>query len=131
MVKYSRQRSCILSDLQSRYDHPTADMVYDSVRQKQPNISLGTVYRNLAQLVESGQILKITTGIGPDRFDGQTHEHIHFVCTECGDVVDMDYIPKERLSEEAAKGFDGKIEGYHLQFYGRCKKCQCGSKNLS
>lgn len=58
MIKYSRQREAILKDLQSRRDHPTADMVYESVRKEYPNISLGTVYRNLAFLTESGQVLK-------------------------------------------------------------------------
>ena len=57
MVKYSRQRECILKDLQSRRDHPTADMVYESVRDSFPNISLGTVYRNLSLLAENGTIL--------------------------------------------------------------------------
>ena len=80
---------CILKNLQSRRDHPTADMVYESVRMEQPNISLGTVYRNLAFLSENGQILKISTGTGPDHFDGCTNPHVHFVCRSCGKVIDM------------------------------------------
>lgn len=133
MIKYSRQRESILNNLLSRYDHPTADMVYESVRTRQPNISLGTVYRNLSQLAESGQILKITTGIGPDRFDGHTHEHVHFICTACGNVYDMDYLPRERLTEEAAKALsaNGQIDGYHLQFYGRCQNCLNSTTNFS
>ena len=79
MIKYSRQREAILKDLQSRRDHPTADMVYESVRKEYPNISLGTVYRNLAFLTESGQVLKITTPAGADHFDGFISPHNHFI----------------------------------------------------
>ncbi len=123
MVKYSRQRECILKNLQERRDHPTADMVYESVRVEQPNISLGTVYRNLSFLAQNGQILKLTTGIGPDRFDGCTAPHIHFICRTCGNVIDMEDIPQRRLVERASAQFDGIIEGYELQLFGKCGEC--------
>ena len=123
MIKYSRQRECILNNMQSRVDHPTADMVYASVRKEQPNISLGTVYRNLALLSENGQILKISTGNGADRFDGTVKPHSHFVCRCCGEVIDMEYIPEEEIVNKASESFDGKIEDYGLQFFGQCRKC--------
>lgn len=123
MIKYSRQREGILRVLQSRRDHPTADMIYESVRIEQPNISMGTVYRNLSLLSDNGQILKISTGIGPDHFDGFTNPHNHFICKCCGQVIDIDYISKEDIMKDAAKEFDGVIEGYSLQFFGKCDKC--------
>ena len=123
MAKYSRQRECILKNLQSRRDHPTADMVYESVQVDEPNISLGTVYRNLSFLAENGQILKISTGIGPDHFDGFTEAHNHFVCRECGRVLDLDYVADEKIIADASKNFNGEIEGYDLQFYGTCEDC--------
>lgn len=123
MIKYSRQRECILKNLQSRRDHPTADMVYESVRMEQPNISLGTVYRNLAFLAENGQILKISTGTGPDHFDGFTSPHVHFVCRSCGKVIDLDEIPPIDLIEKTPADFDGIIEGYELQMFGKCREC--------
>ncbi|MDY6103985.1 MAG: transcriptional repressor [Acetatifactor sp.] len=123
MVKYSRQRECILNNLQSRRDHPTADMVYESVRMEQPNISLGTVYRNLALLASNGQILKISTGMGPDHFDGFTRPHVHFVCRYCGRVSDMDGVPPIHLIDKASAQFDGVIEGYELQVFGKCGEC--------
>lgn len=123
MAKYSRQRECILKNLQSRRDHPTADMVYESVQVEEPNISLGTVYRNLAFLAENGQILKISTGIGPDHFDGFTEAHNHFVCRKCGRVLDLDYVADEKIIAEASKNFNGEIKGYDLQFYGTCEDC--------
>ncbi len=123
MAKYSRQRECILKNLQSRRDHPTADMVYESVQVEEPNISLGTVYRNLSFLAENGQILKISTGIGPDHFDGFTEAHNHFVCRKCGRVLDLDYVADEKIIVDASKNFNGEIEGYDLQFYGTCEDC--------
>ena len=123
MAKYSRQRECILKNLQSRRDHPTADMVYESVQVEEPNISLGTVYRNLSFLAENGRILKISTGIGPDHFDGFTEAHNHFVCRKCGRVLDLDYVADEKIIADASKNFNGEIEGYDLQFYGTCEDC--------
>lgn len=123
MAKYSRQRECILKNLQSRRDHPTADMVYESVQVDEPNISLGTVYRNLSFLAENGQILKISTGIGPDHFDGFTEAHNHFVCRKCGRVLDLDYVADKKIIADASKNFNGEIEGYDLQFYGTCEDC--------
>ena len=123
MAKYSRQRECILKNLQSRRDHPTADMVYESVQIEEPNISLGTVYRNLSFLPENGQILKISTGIGPDHFDGFTEAHNHFVCRKCGRVLDLDYVADEKIIAYASKNFNGEIKGYDLQFYGTCEDC--------
>ena len=122
-MKYSKQRECILNSLQSRYDHPTADMIYESVRTELPNISLGTVYRNLSLLVENGQILRLTTGIGPDHFDGCVKPHNHFTCNKCGKVMDMDYVPGENIIEKASDSFDGMIEDCQLQFFGKCRDC--------
>ena len=102
MVKYSRQREGILRNLQSRRDHPTADMIYDSVRKEYPNISLGTVYRNLTFLTETGQIIKISTQMGADRYDGFIKPHNHFICRECGMVEDMEYISCDEMILQAS-----------------------------
>ena len=82
-MKYSRQRECIRDFLIHRIDHPTAETIYMNVRETFPKISLGTVYRNLSLLSELGEIQKISTGIGPDRFDGNTAPHYHFICQKC------------------------------------------------
>ena len=79
-LKYSRQRESIKNFLLSRYDHPTADTIYMNVREEFPNISLGTVYRNLALLTELGEVVKITSAEGADRFDGHVEPHSHFIC---------------------------------------------------
>ena len=84
VMKHSKQRDAIMEYLKSSHEHPTADTVYAALRKDHPNISLGTVYRNLALLSELGEINKLSTGNGPDRFDGDVHPHYHFVCKKCG-----------------------------------------------
>ena len=77
MIKRSRQREAIRQCLTGRYDHPTAETVYMSIKDEFPNISLGTVYRNLSLLSDLGEIQKITVSGGPDRFDGNPAPHYH------------------------------------------------------
>ena len=101
-LKRSKQRDMILSFLMGRKDHPTADVIYTNVRQQNPNISLGTVYRNLALLVEMGEILKIgPSEDGKERYDGHTHPHSHFFCEACGGIYDIGEIFDARNLEES------------------------------
>ena len=117
-IKYSRQREAIKSFLMTRKDHPTAETVYMNVRQTYPNISLGTVYRNLTLLSDMGEIQKLHLEDGVDHFDADIHPHNHFLCTECGTVLDIDYQLKEDLAvdQDANSGFDGKITGHLIYF---------------
>ena len=88
-LKYSRQRESIKEFLTGRTDHPTADFVYENMKQIYPNISLGTVYRNLSLLADLGEIQKLSSFGGADRFDARTAPHCHFMCTRCGRVMDV------------------------------------------
>ena len=81
-LKYSRQREAIKCFLMTRKDHPTADVVYHSLRADFPNISLGTVYRNLTLLADLGEIARLRLGDGVDHFDADTSRHYHFICSE-------------------------------------------------
>lgn len=123
MIKYSRQRECIKHFLVNRYDHPTAETIYINVKKEFPNISLGTVYRNLSLLTELGEIQKISTGIGPDRFDGNPAPHYHFFCRNCGCVTDLDMEGIDHINILAGSQFDGEIEGNITYFYGKCADC--------
>ena len=123
-TKYSRQRESILECLRGRCDHPTADMVYMSVREEFPKISLGTVYRNLALLVQQGEILHLFCGEGLERYDGCTKPHYHFRCKECGHVLDLTLAPMEHIDVLAGNGFDGEIQGHYTFFYGICGECK-------
>lgn len=122
-LKYSRQRESIKEYLNSTCEHPTADAVYLHVKQEYPNISLGTVYRNLNLLADLGEAIKITTTYGGDRFDGRTHPHYHFCCTKCGRVIDLDLDELHFVNKEAEKNFDGIIESHTMMFFGSCKDC--------
>lgn len=122
-LKYSRQRESIQEFLNSSCDHPTADTVYLNVRQQYPNISLGTVYRNLNLLAELGEAIKIITPNGGVHFDGRTEPHYHFCCNKCGNVLDLDLEQLNCINEAAGKNFDGMIESHAMMFYGTCKDC--------
>ena len=122
-LKYSRQRESIKANLMSRHDHPTADALYASIREEFPNISLGTVYRNLNLLVETGEILKLTCGNGPDHYDGNVTPHYHFVCRDCGQVYDMELDEMADLNTSVQAAAPGKIDSHSILFYGRCYSC--------
>ena len=122
-LKYSRQRESIKANLMSRHDHPTADALYASIREEFPNISLGTVYRNLNLLVETGEILKLTCGNGPDHYDGNVAPHYHFVCRSCGAVTDLPMEPFADIDQKAQSCTADQIEDHTVFFFGRCANC--------
>ena len=123
-TKKSKQRDAIIKFLMTRKDHPTADMVYMNIKEEFPKISLGTVYRNLALLSERGEILKLSYEGGADHYDACTDPHYHFVCQECGSVIDLDMAPiDEKLNEIASENFPGEITQNVVYFKGICKNC--------
>ena len=128
MLKYSNQRESIKNFLVTRYDHPTAETVYLNIRKEFPNISLGTVYRNLNLLAEIGEIQKLSPGIGPDRFDGNPAPHYHFICRHCGCVMDLTVSGLDHINILAGQDFDGEIEGHITYFYGSCPSCKASEK---
>lgn len=124
-MNYSRQRESILNYLRSTKSHPTAETVYQNILMENPNISLGTVYRNLTLLTKIGEIRKISTFGGPDRFDGNPAPHYHFICVDCGAVLDLD-LEMDSLNHInllAAHNFPGTVEGHVAHFYGKCADC--------
>lgn len=116
----SKQRDAIINELCSRFDHPTAMELYLSVRELIPNLSLGTLYRNLAQLEENGMVIRIPDG-ATDRFDGNPNPHIHFKCLICGKVYDLMSFKNDSItfSDEII----GKVNNYSLMAFGECKHC--------
>ena len=119
----SKQRDAIMEFLMMRKDHPTADVVYDHVRREIPNISLGTVYRNLTQLSETGHLLRLRVGDGVDHFDATTTPHYHFICRSCGKVIDLDMESLDEIDDIAGQNFKGTIKGHVAYFYGDCEDC--------
>lgn len=121
MQRYSKQREAIFENLQSRYDHPTADMVYTDLKRDFPNISLGTVYRNLAMLYEAGMILKIgASSDGKERYDGHVQPHSHFFCEHCGAVYDVtEHFDVSKIEKEIG----AKINYASNTLRGICREC--------
>ena len=111
-LKYSRQREAIKDYLSSVTTHPTADTVYMHIKEEFPNISLGTVYRNLNLLADIGEAIKITTPDGGDRFDARTNPHYHFYCKCCKRMIDMDFDHMDKINHLASESFDGQIESH-------------------
>ena len=122
-LKYRRQRESIKACLMGRKDHPTADALYTSIREQFPNISLGTVYRNLNLLVELGEIRKLSCGDGTDHFDYDTSPHYHYVCKKCGKILDLDMETNADLETAARQCQKGTVEEHTVFFYGTC--CDC------
>lgn len=127
-IKFSRQRESIRNYLSHTKEHPTADIIYNNIKKEYPNISLGTVYRNLNLLVEQGEIRRLTCGDGMDHFDYDTSEHYHFICTNCHKVVDLQMDSISHINVIAAANFNGEIEGSCTYFYGKCPNCKTSSK---
>ena len=115
--RYSRQREAILKNLRHRTDHPSADMVYESLRHEIPNISLGTVYRNLNNLSENGSILRFAVG-GKEHFDGNITPHIHFICTDCGAIQDVFHACVDDFTKGVSDLLNCTIHGANLVFHG-------------
>lgn len=126
-LKQSKQRNMIMEFLMGRKDHPTADMVYMNARMQYPNISLGTVYRNLTLLADIGEIQRIHMGDGVDHFDADTSEHYHFICDKCGAVIDLKMESIANIVQTAGENFDGKIAGHITYFHGICADCNKNS----
>lgn len=122
-LKHSKQREMIKDFLMSRKDHPTADVVYMNVRQQNPNISLGTVYRNLTLLADIGEIQRLRLGDGVDHFDADISKHYHFICGHCGKVIDLEMEDIDQVMEIAGRRFKGSITGHTTYFNGLCEDC--------
>lgn len=123
-AKHFRKRDAILTCLRGTTVHPSADWVYEQLKAEHSDISLATVYRNLALFKTQGLINSLGTVQGVERFDGNTAPHVHFICTECGCILDLEGIAvPEELNNLAACTAGGQISGCQLNFTGKCQKC--------
>jgi Fur family peroxide stress response transcriptional regulator len=123
-MRKTRQKEAILEVLMNTTSHPTADWVYNEVRKEIPNISLGTVYRNLRILCQLGEILELVLCGSLSRFDARRDNHYHFRCEKCGQVFDVDEPVNKEMDKIAARRTGFKIAYHRLEFYGQCLECQ-------
>ena len=99
-------------------------MVYNYLKPEYPDLSLGTVYRNLSMFKSQGEIISVGAVNGVERFDGNTMPHVHFVCEQCESVIDLPQIEvPEALTREATDLTGGQVDLCQLTFVGRCAKC--------
>lgn len=120
--RYSRQRELIYQAVLGSKEHPTAEMVYQWLKPVNPNLSLGTVYRNLNLLAEEGVLIRMPFPV--ERYDADTHPHSHFRCKGCGRVFDLALDHDEAIDRlAAAVAPDFRVEGHDLTFTGLCPQC--------
>lgn len=124
MRRRSKQKEAILRVLKSTTSHPTADWVYERVRREIPNISLGTVYRNLRLLTQEGEVQELDLTGGVSRFDANTSNHYHFRCERCGRVFDLEEAVDETMDARVAEKTGFKVTHHCLEFRGLCNDCQ-------
>jgi Fur family transcriptional regulator, ferric uptake regulator len=120
----TRQRRVILEELTKMDSHPTADEIYQRVRNRIPNISLGTVYRNLEVLTQCGVITKIETTGSHMRFDHVVDNHYHVRCIRCNGLEDVTGDLKHTVEEIADSKQEYQMIGHRLEFLGICPRCQ-------
>ncbi len=122
--KHFRKRNAILECLRSTDQHPSAEMVYSQLKPEYPDLSLGTVYRNLAMFKAQGTIASLGAVNGVERFDGNIEPHVHFICTHCNAVLDL---PQLQVPDELCQSVNaqtgGQVEECHLSFTGICRYC--------
>jgi Fur family peroxide stress response transcriptional regulator len=123
-TKHFRKRDAILQCVRSTTTHPSAEWVFENVRHEVPDISLATVYRNLALFKDQGLIVSLGTVKGVERFDGNTDPHVHFICAGCGAILDLPEISvPEELNSAVSRSAGGRVDSCQLSFTGLCGKC--------
>lgn len=124
--RHTIQRDLTLKAVRSLHCHATADEVYAAVARKHPRVGRGTVYRNLNQLAESGEIRKVELPEGADRFDHRRAKHYHARCLRCGKIfdVEMPYIDDAEMVKAISDAHGFAVSGYDLMFKGICSECQ-------
>lgn len=130
-LRRSRQRERLLDILRGTTTHPTAGWLYDMLKPEFPNLSLGTVYRNLAVLIEKGLVKKIDSGSTFDRFEAKTTPHYHLICRECGTIIDFEKRIFPEIETIISNEADFSVEGHRIDFFGTCSECRARNRNNS
>ncbi len=129
-MKYSKQRSLILDTLRQNPCHPTAEQIFALVRQKDDNISLATVYRNLNRLAENGMIRKLSHIDKVARFDHTLVKHYHFICTSCSRIIDIDSNILPSFIQQITDQTGLAVESADISLKGICPDCLRLNQNL-
>ena len=123
-VRYSKKREAILNAIRGTNCHPSAEWIYRQLKPRHPDLSLGTVYRNLAFFLEHGLVQSVGVVQGQERFDAIVAPHSHFVCNCCGSVLDLPDIDSgDSLDQAVSRQYGLAVQRHELIFYGLCPSC--------
>lgn len=123
-MRLTHQRLEVVQEIASADDHPDVERVFRSVRARVPTISLDTVYRTMATLVELGCVTRTTLTSGPARYDANVTRHHHFVCTRCGSAHDIVDPGLDAVRASAVTGGLGRVEDVEVRLRGVCSDCE-------
>ena len=123
-MRKSKQMSIIVEQLSRCIHHPKADDIFVMTRKHIPNISLGTIYRNLKLLQLEAKVLELDFINGKSHFDGNTQNHYHFRCEQCGHIFDIDEPVNTEIDKKLAEKTGFSFYYHRLEFCGLCKDCQ-------
>jgi Fe2+ or Zn2+ uptake regulation protein len=127
--RQTKQRKVILEELRKTKTHPTAEELFFLVKKHIPNISLGTIYRNLDFLKKQKQILELSLEKNFNHYDGNIQKHYHFYCKKCKKIFDIYQLKIfKNLENMLLKKHNFYIEDYTLNFYGYCANCKKNTK---
>lgn len=121
--KFSRQRELIYNQVKNYPVHPTADEVYTALKKEHPALSMGTVYRNLKLLSETGALKRIHLENSPERFDARTDSHCHLLCGRCGRVFDVEDVLPEGIESCVFERHGHLVTETSMSFKGICRGC--------
>lgn len=122
--KNFRKRTAILSYLRQSRQHPSAETIYTDLKAEIPDLSMGTVYRNLTLFKQQGLATSVATVKGVERFDANTDPHVHFICSDCDAVIDLHQLQTPQgLCNEAEACIGCKVGTCQLSFTGVCRTC--------
>ena len=124
MSYQTSQKQAVLRFVMHTKSHPTADEVFDGVQKDLPNIGFATVYRNLAALAKEGKIKEVQFIDKKKRYEGNTHQHQHFICTACERIVDMELTELLNIQEAVSKMQCHQVDTYNLDLMGICASCK-------
>lgn len=123
-TKQFRKRSAILDCLRNSKSHPSAEAIYNQLKQSDSDISLATVYRNLSRFKEQGLIISLGTVGGIERFDGCIEPHVHFACSCCGAVIDVPEVEvPQSVTQAAENALCSRVNSVQLMLTGTCREC--------
>jgi Fur family peroxide stress response transcriptional regulator len=121
-LRLSPQRLAILEILEGNTEHPSADEIYDQLKDRYPSLSLATVYNTLEVLAKAGELQVVRIKSDKQRYDPNPKPHGHFLCRICDSIYDTDSVPVDIQTPFTLKGY--LVEEYSIYMYGICPHCK-------